>query len=113
MLDDDQGGRVAFLNPYDIMLFDRPRLRELFDFDYELEQFKPKAQRRYGYFAYPILIGERFVGLLDAEHDRKREALRVDAVHELVPFEPEEHEMVRAEIDALAEWLGVPVSDAS
>ena len=25
-LDDDPGGRVAFLNPYDSLLFDRPRL---------------------------------------------------------------------------------------
>jgi uncharacterized protein len=39
---------VAFLSPYDGMLFDRPRLREIFDFEYVLEQFKPKAQRTYG-----------------------------------------------------------------
>jgi uncharacterized protein len=44
----DEGGRVAFLSPYDGMLFDRPRLREIFDFEYVLEQFKPKAQRTYG-----------------------------------------------------------------
>jgi uncharacterized protein YcaQ len=106
-LDDDAGGRVAILNPYDGMLADRPRLKELFEFDYILEQFKPKGQRVYGYFAHPILIGDRFVGLLDAEVDRKRETLRVQAVHELVPFEEEETEMVRAEIAELAEWLGV------
>ncbi len=40
------------------MLFDRPRLREIFDFDYVLEQFKSKPQRRYGLFAYPILLGD-------------------------------------------------------
>ena len=64
---DDPGGRVAILNPYDGMLFDRPRLAELFGFEYVLEQFKPKAQRVYGYFARPILVGDRFAGLLDAE----------------------------------------------
>jgi uncharacterized protein len=106
-LDEDEGGRVAFLSPYDGMLFDRPRLREIFDFDYILEQFKPKAQRKYGFFAHPILMGDRFVGLLDAEVNREREALVVTAVHELLPFDPEEDEMVRAEIADLAEWLGV------
>jgi uncharacterized protein YcaQ len=108
-LEQDDGGRVAFLNPYDPMLFDRPRLQELFEFEYVLEQFKPKPQRKYGFFAHPILLGDRFVGMLDAEVDREAEMLVVNAVHEFLPFDPEEDEMVRAEIDALAEWLGVGV----
>jgi len=93
------------------MLFDRPRLEEVFEFKYVLEQFKPKSQRVYGFFAHPILIGDRFVGMLDAVVDREREVLRIDAVHEFLPFEPEEIEMVRAEIGELAEWLGVAVSE--
>ena len=111
-LGEDDGGRVAFLNPYDSMLFDRPRLKEIFEFEYVLEQFKPKPQRRYGFFAHPILMGDRFVGMLDAEVDRAREVLQVNAVHEFLPFEPEEDEMVRAEIAELGEWLGVTVVDA-
>ena len=110
-LETDEGGRVAFLSPYDGMLFDRPRLRELFEFEYVLEQFKPKPQRKYGYFAHPILMGDRFVGMLDAEVDRKREVLTVTAVHEFLPFDPEEDEMVRAEIADLAEWLGVELPE--
>ena len=115
-LDEDPGGRVAILNPYDGALFDRPRLKELFGFEFILEQFKPKAQRVYGYFAHPILVGDRFVGLLDAQLDKKKENLVVTAVHELdadgVGFDPEEREMVDAEIRDLAEWLGVPVVSA-
>ena len=109
-LADDAGGRVAFLNPYDGLLFDRPRLKEIFEFEYVLEQFKPKPQRKYGFFAHPILLGDRFVGMLDAEVDRTRETLVVNAVHEFLPFEAEEHEMVRAEITDLAEWLGVSLT---
>lgn len=108
-LEAEDDGRVAFLNPYDPMLFDRPRLSEIFEFDYVLEQFKPKPQRVYGYFAHPILMGDRFVGMLDAEVDKEREALRITAVHEFLPFEPEEQDIVRAEISELGEWLGLPV----
>jgi len=106
-LEQDDGGRVAFLNPYDPMLFDRYRLRELFDFDYVLEQFKPKPQRRYGLFAHPILMGDRFVGMLEAEVDRDKKVLNVAAVHEFTGLDAEELDMVRAEISELAEWLGV------
>jgi uncharacterized protein YcaQ len=106
----DEGGRVAILSPYDGMLFDRPRLKEVFDFEYVLEQFKPKAQRQYGFFAHPILMGDRFVGLLDAEVNHAESELKVNALHELLPFDPEEDEMVRREITDLAEWLGVGLS---
>lgn len=106
-LEEEEAGRVAILNPYDGMLFDRPRLEQVYEFTYVLEQFKPKAQRRYGYFAHPILLGDRFVGMLDAEVDRTGDALKIAAVHEFLPLEEEEREMVDAEIRELAEWLGV------
>jgi len=112
-LDDDPGGRVAFLNPYDAMLFDRSRLEALFGFKYVLEQFKPKPERRYGLFAHPILMGDRFVGLLEATADRKEGVFHVQAVHEFLPFEEEEREMVRQEVLDLARWLGLPLSDTS
>ena len=106
-LEEDDGGRVAFLNPYDGMLFDRPRLHDIFEFDYVLEQFKPKPQRRYGLFAHPILMGDRFVGMLEATVDRDKKLLDVAAVHEFTGLDVEELEMVRAEIGELAQWLGV------
>jgi uncharacterized protein YcaQ len=110
-LEQDDGGRVAFLNPYDGMLFDRPRLRELFEFDYVLEQFKPKPQRRYGLFAHPILMGDRFVGMLEASVDRDKRLLDVAAVHEFTGLDAEELEMVRAEIGEVASWLGVELTE--
>ena len=44
---------------------------------------------------------------LEAEVDRKRDVLVIAAVHEFLPFDREEDEMVRREIADLAEWLGV------
>jgi uncharacterized protein len=100
-------GRVALLSPFDRLAHDRRRAKELFGFEYQLEMYKPVAQRRWGYFALPILSGDELVGKLDAVGDRKAGVLRVNAVHEDVPFPPEVTAAVRAEIEDLARWLGL------
>jgi uncharacterized protein len=110
---DEFHGRTALLSPYDRLVYDRERAQDLFDFEYALEMYKPAAKRRWGYFALPILHGDRLVGKLDAKADRKKGLLHVYAVHEDVPFTPEVSEAVEAEIDALADWLGVEVTPSS
>lgn len=88
------------------MLFDRPRLQEIFHFPYVLEQFKPKSERQFGYFAHPILIGDRFAGLLDAEYRAADATLVVTAVHERDEWDVDERDAVHHEIGELATWLG-------
>jgi uncharacterized protein YcaQ len=83
---DDFEGRTALLSPFDRLVHDRVRTEELFDFEYTLEMYKPAAKRRWGYFALPILHGDRLVGKLDASADRKASVLRVNAIHEDVRF---------------------------
>lgn len=106
------GPRAALLSPFDRLVFDRTRARELFGFEYILEMYKPAAKRRWGYFALPILVGDELIGKLDAKADRAAGVLRVHAVHEDVDWSPEQRDAVQAEIDALAEWLGLELSDA-
>jgi uncharacterized protein YcaQ len=106
-LDGGFEGRTALLSPFDRLIHDRVRAGELFDFEYTLEMYKPAAKRRWGYFALPILHGDRLVGKLDAAADRKAGVLRVNAIHEDVPFTPAIRRDVRAEVDALASWLGM------
>jgi uncharacterized protein len=100
-------GRTAVLSPFDRLVYDRVRAQELFDFEYTLEMYKPAAKRRWGYFALPILHGDRLVGKLDAIADRKASVLRVNAIHEDVQFTRATAKAVRAEIDELASWLGL------
>ena len=100
-------GRTALLSPFDPVTRDRVRMEALFEYEYVLEMYKPAAKRRWGYFALPILHGDRLVGKLDATADRKAGRLFVDAVHEDVPFTAVMTRAVDTEIVALADWLGL------
>ncbi len=102
-------GRAALLSPLDRLVFDRKRMTEIFDFDYQLEMYKPAAKRRWGYYALPVLYGDRLVGKLDATADRKEGVLRVDALHEDQPFAKTMRTAVEREIRDLAAWLGLEV----
>jgi uncharacterized protein len=98
-------GRAAVLSPLDRLVYDRKRLAEIFDYDYQLEMYKPAAKRRWGYWAMPILYGDRLVGKLDATADREARILRVDAVHEDEPFTKTMAAAINREITDLARWL--------
>lgn len=104
-LDQPFSGRAALLSPFDRLIHDRKRTVELFEFDYQLEMYKPAAKRRWGYFALPILYGDRLVGKLDATADREGGVLRVHAIHQDVPFTKTTTAAVTREIKDLAGWL--------
>jgi uncharacterized protein YcaQ len=103
----DFEGRAALLSPLDRLVHDRKRLTELFEFDYQLEMYKPAAERRWGYYALPILYDDRLVGKLDATADRGAGVLRVAAVHEDEPLTPDITSAIVHEIEDLAAWLGL------
>jgi uncharacterized protein YcaQ len=107
LLDGDFEGRTALLSPFDRLVHDRLRTEELFDYEYTLEMYKPAAKRRWGYFALPVLHGDRLVGKIDAAADRKASVLRVHAIHEDVRFTRPIAKGVRDELDDLAVWLGL------
>jgi uncharacterized protein YcaQ len=110
-LGQDFEGRTALLSPFDRLVHDRLRAEELFDFEYTLEMYKPAAKRRWGYFALPILHGDRLVGKVDATVDRKASVLRVHTIHEDVKFTRTMTKAVQAELEDLASWLGLGTLD--
>lgn len=61
---------VRFLPPLDNLLWHRPRLSDLFGFDYVWEVYIPAAKRRYGAYTLPILEGDRLIGRIDPRMDR-------------------------------------------
>lgn len=98
-------GRVAVLSPLDQLVYERKRMVDLFEFDYQLEMYKPAARRRWGYFALPILYGDRLVGKVDATSRRDAGLLQVDAIHADVPFTGAMTAAVRRELADLARCL--------
>ncbi len=107
--DESFAGRAALLSPLDRLVFDRKRMAELFEFDYQLEMYKPKAKRRFGYWALPILYGDRLIGKVDTTAERADGLLRVDAVLEDGRWTNAMRSAVDEEIDSLARWLRLVV----
>ena len=69
--------------------------------------YKRAAERRWGYYALPILHDDRLVGKVDAKADRKASVLRVHAIHEDVRFTRTMTNAVQTELEDLASWLGL------
>lgn len=98
---------LRLLAPFDSMVFNRRRLQMFFDFNYRVEIYVPREKRRYGYYVFPILLGEKFVGRIDLKADRQGGALRVLSVH----FEQEPNDEINCklaqELARMAQWLGL------
>ncbi|MEP3280332.1 MAG: crosslink repair DNA glycosylase YcaQ family protein [Stappiaceae bacterium] len=71
--------RIRTLSPFDPVLRDRKRAERLFGFQYRIEVFVPEAKRTYGYYVFPLLEGQRFIGRIDMKCHRQEGKLRVKA----------------------------------
>jgi uncharacterized protein len=78
--DDPVPEKTTLLSPFDRLIHDRERAEALFGFRYRMEIYVPKTQRQYGYFVLPVLRGDRLVGRIDPEYDRRAGVLRVHRV---------------------------------
>jgi uncharacterized protein YcaQ len=100
--------RMSLVAPFDNMVAVQEWTKRLFGFDYVHEQFLPKAKRKFGTFVLPILWGDRFIGRIDPEMDRKKERLLIHSVHAEpgAPGGKEASSAISETIASLAEFLG-------
>lgn len=68
---------VHLLSPFDPLVIQRKRLELFFDYEHRFEAYVPKDKRKYGYFALPVLVGDRIVAAVDLKTDRQKRELRV------------------------------------
>ena len=69
--------RMRIINPFDPAIRDRKRLHRLFGLEYRNEMFVPPAERQWGYYVYPLLEADRFVGRIELKADRKHGEMQV------------------------------------
>lgn len=77
--------KVKILSPFDNLVIQRKRTKELFGFDYLIECYVPANKRQYGYFCLPLLWGQHFAGRMDAKIDRKTRVLTIHKLHLEIP----------------------------
>jgi uncharacterized protein YcaQ len=94
---------VAFLPPFDPLVWDRALLESLFDFDYVWELFIPPAKRRWGWYVLPMLFRDRLVGRIEPRIDRAGEQVQVLDLWWEDGFSPRRTESF---VDAMRDALG-------
>lgn len=101
---------TALLSPFDPIVWDRARVRAMFDFDYTIECYVPAAKRRYGYYVLPILHRGRLIGRLDAKAHRAEGIFEVKALflEEGVTTSERMLADVAQAIATTAAWHGTP-----
>jgi len=73
--------RISILSPFDPLVIQRKRTRELFGFDYLIECYVPAEKRKFGYFSLPILEGTRLIARIDVKADRQTQKLLIQSWH--------------------------------
>ena len=105
-----QPTHTTLLSPFDPLVWDRERVKAMFDFDYRLECYTPEARRQYGYFVLPLLHRGQLIGRVDAKAHRTEGRFEIKALYleAGVKLDAEDLPLVASALKACAEWHGTP-----
>jgi uncharacterized protein len=100
--------RTSLLSPFDNLICDRGRTLALWNFDFRLEIYVPKA-KRWGYFVMPLLHGDRIIARFDLAVDRNAGILNVIGERWEPGWEGRRRPVrsTKRALDELASFLGV------
>jgi uncharacterized protein YcaQ len=93
--------RATLLSPFDSLIWDRKRTRQMFGFHHAIEAYVPKPKRVHGYYAMPLLAGGRLAGRADPAREGTTLVARQVSLDRASAAEP----MARALREA-ASWVG-------
>jgi uncharacterized protein YcaQ len=105
--------RIRALSPFDPLIRDRARTKRTFNFEYRIEVFVPAAKRRYGYYVFPLLEGDRFIGRIDMKNNRDAGKLEVGGLW----LEPNirltrgRRRALEAELERIGKFVGASTND--
>ena len=99
---------VHILSPFDNLLIQRKRVKDLFGFDYQIECYVPEKKRKFGYYSLPVLFGTNFVARFDAKADRKTKLFNVKKIWFEDGFKPNDvfYKAFSKQLTAFAKFCG-------
>ena len=105
-----QATHTTLLSPFDPLIWDRERVKSMFDFDYRLECYTPEAKRQYGYFVLPLLHRGRLMGRMDAKAHRAQGVFEIKALYleSGVRLNADDMDALARALQTCAQWHGTP-----